>query len=61
MAEGKEHKDFDGETYILERGLRADVALVKAWKGDRHGNLIYRYTAQNFNPGACDVREDHCG
>ncbi len=52
VAEGKEHKDFDGETYILERGLRADVALVKAWKGDRHGNLIYRYTAQNFNPGA---------
>jgi 3-oxoacid CoA-transferase subunit A len=52
VAEGKEHKQFDGETYILERGIRADVALVKAWKGDTHGNLIYRRTAQNFNPGA---------
>jgi 3-oxoacid CoA-transferase subunit A len=51
-AEGKELKDFDGETYVLERGIRADVALVRAWKGDTHGNLIYRYTAQNFNPGA---------
>ncbi len=52
VAEGKEHKAFDGEMYILERGIRADVALVKAWKGDTHGNLIYRRTAQNFNPGA---------
>ncbi len=52
VAEGKEHKDFDGQTYILELGLRADVSLVKAWKGDKHGNLIYRLTAQNFNPGA---------
>ena len=52
VAEGKEHKDFDGETYILERGIRADVALVKAWKADTHGNLIYRRTARNFNPGA---------
>jgi 3-oxoacid CoA-transferase subunit A len=52
VAEGKEHKDFDGETYILERGLRADVALVKAWKGDTQGNLVYRRTARNFNPGA---------
>ena len=52
VAEGKEHKDFDGQTYILERGLRADVALVKAWKADTHGNLIYRYAAQNFNPAA---------
>ena len=51
-AEGKEHKDFDGHTYMLERGIRADVALVKAWKADTHGNLIYRYTAQNFNPAA---------
>ncbi|ABF45110.1 MULTISPECIES: CoA transferase subunit A [Deinococcus] len=50
VAEGKEHKDFDGETYILERGIRADLALVKAWKGDRAGNLVYRKTAQNFNP-----------
>jgi len=52
VAEGKEHKDFDGETYILERGIRADVALVKAWKGDTHGNLVYRLTARNFNPNA---------
>jgi 3-oxoacid CoA-transferase subunit A len=52
VAEGKEHKEFDGETYILERGIRADVALVKAWKADIHGNLIYRRTARNFNPGA---------
>lgn len=52
VAEGKEHKDFDGETYILERGIRADVSLVKAWKADTLGNLVYRYTAQNFNPGA---------
>jgi len=51
-AEGKEHKEFDGVTYILERGFRADVALVKAWKADLHGNLIYRRTARNFNPGA---------
>ncbi len=52
VAEGKEHKDFDGVTYILERGIRADVALVKAWKADLFGNLVYRYTAQNFNPAA---------
>ena len=52
IAEGKEHKEFDGVTYILERGLRADVALVKAWKADTHGNLIYRRTARNFNPNA---------
>lgn len=52
VAEGKEHKEFDGEMYILERGIRADVALVKAWKGDTDGNLVYRRTAQNFNPGA---------
>ncbi len=52
VAEGKEHKDFDGHTYILERGIRADVSLVKAWKADTHGNLIYRLAAQNFNPGA---------
>ncbi len=50
IAEGKEHKDFDGETYILERGIRADLAIVKAWKGDAQGNLIYRKTARNFNP-----------
>ena len=50
IAEGKEHKEFDGETYVLERGLVADVALVKAWKGDEAGNLAYRKTARNFNP-----------
>ena len=50
IAEGKEHKDFDGETYILERGLKADLAIVKAWRGDAEGNLTYRKTARNFNP-----------
>jgi len=50
IAEGKEHKEFDGETYILETGLRADVALVKAWRGDSEGNLVFRKTARNFNP-----------
>jgi 3-oxoacid CoA-transferase subunit A len=50
VAEGKEHKDFDGETYILERAIHADVSLVKAWKADTHGNLVYRLTARNFNP-----------
>jgi 3-oxoacid CoA-transferase subunit A len=50
VAEGKEQRDFDGVSYILERGIRADLALVKAWKADTHGNLIYRRTARNFNP-----------
>jgi 3-oxoacid CoA-transferase subunit A len=50
VAEGKESRDFDGRTYLLESWLRADYALVKAWKGDRSGNLIYRKTARNFNP-----------
>jgi 3-oxoacid CoA-transferase subunit A len=50
VAEGKELKDFDGETYVLERGLRADLSIVKAWKGDEEGNLVYRKTARNFNP-----------
>jgi 3-oxoacid CoA-transferase subunit A len=50
IAEGKEHKDFDGVTYLLECGIRADLSLVKAWKADLHGNLIYRRTARNFNP-----------
>jgi 3-oxoacid CoA-transferase subunit A len=50
IAEGKEHKEFNGELYVLERGLVADLALVKAWKGDEAGNLIYRKTARNFNP-----------
>lgn len=52
VAEGKETKAFDGVEYLLERGIRADVALVKAWKADRHGNLAYRRTARNFNPEA---------
>jgi len=50
VAEGKEVREFDGRAYLLERGLTADFALVKAWRGDRLGNLIYRKTAQNFNP-----------
>lgn len=49
IAEGKEHKEFNGETYIMETGLVADLAIVKAWKGDEQGNLIYRRTARNFN------------
>ena len=52
IAEGKEQKEFDGVPYILERGIQADLALVKAWKGDRLGNLVYRRTARNFNPNA---------
>ncbi len=52
IAEGKEHKDFDGQTYILERGIVADLSIVKAWKGDAQGNLVYRKTARNFNPPA---------
>ena len=50
VAEGKEVREFDGRQYVLERGMTADFALIKAWKGDRHGNLIYRKTARNFNP-----------
>ncbi len=50
VAEGKETREFDGETYIMERALTADVSLVKAWKADKSGNLIYRRTARNFNP-----------
>jgi 3-oxoacid CoA-transferase subunit A len=52
VAEGKPAATFDGEMYILERGIRADLALVKAWKADTHGNLVYRQTARNFNPVA---------
>ncbi len=52
VAEGKETRDFDGETYLMERALTADVALIKAWKADKSGNLIYRRTARNFNPMA---------
>ena len=50
IAEGKEVKNFDGEDYVMERGLVADISLVHAWKGDTEGNLIYRKTARNFNP-----------
>ncbi|MEC7523460.1 MAG: CoA transferase subunit A [Myxococcota bacterium] len=50
IAEGKESRDFDGHEYIMERGIRGQFALVKAWKGDRHGNLVFRKTARNFNP-----------
>jgi 3-oxoacid CoA-transferase subunit A len=52
IAEGKEHKDFDGQTYILERGIVADISIVKAWKADATGNLVFRKTARNFNPPA---------
>jgi 3-oxoacid CoA-transferase subunit A len=50
VAEGKEVREFDGETYVMERGLTADLSIIKAWKGDAEGNLIYRKTARNFNP-----------
>lgn len=50
IAEGKDHRDFDGETYIMETGLVADVSIIKAWKADTEGNLVYRKTARNFNP-----------
>jgi 3-oxoacid CoA-transferase subunit A len=49
IAEGKEHKEFDGQTYILERGIVADLSIVKAWKADTTGNLVFRKTARNFN------------
>src|SRR6201992_1986868 len=48
VADGKETRDFKGETYVMETGLTADIAIVKAWKGDKSGNLIYRKTARNF-------------
>ncbi|MCF6445016.1 CoA transferase subunit A [Nereida sp. MMG025] len=52
IAEGKEHKDFNGETYIMEEGIFADLSIVKAWKADETGNLVFRKTARNFNPPA---------
>ena len=52
IADGKELKEFDGETYVLERGLVADLSIVKAWKADPSGNLVFRKTARNFNPPA---------
>ena len=50
IADGKPHQEFDGETYVMETGLKADVSLIKAWKGDAEGNLIFKSTAKNFNP-----------
>jgi 3-oxoacid CoA-transferase subunit A len=50
VAEGKEIRDFDGESYVMERGLAADLAVIHAWKADSEGNLVYRKTARNFNP-----------
>lgn len=50
VAEGKEVREFDGQKYVMERGIRADVSLVKAWKADQQGNLVYRKTSRNFNP-----------
>ncbi|WP_293678727.1 CoA transferase subunit A [uncultured Phenylobacterium sp.] len=50
VAEGKEVREFDGELYVMERGLTADLSIVKAWQGDAEGNLVYRMTARNFNP-----------
>ena len=52
IAEGKEHKDFNGQTYILETGIVADLSIVKAWRADPSGNLVFRKTARNFNPPA---------
>ncbi len=49
VAEGKDHKEFDGQTFILERGITADLAIIKAWKADAAGNLVFRKTARNFN------------
>ena len=50
IAEGKEEREFDGENYVMERGIVADLSIVHAWKGDTEGNLVYRKTARNFNP-----------
>lgn len=50
IADDKEHKEFDGETYIMETGLKADLSIIKAWKGDKEGNLIFKATARNFSP-----------
>ena len=50
IAEGKEHQEFDGRTYLMERGIVGDFALVKAWKADPYGNLVFRKTSRNFNP-----------
>jgi 3-oxoacid CoA-transferase subunit A len=50
VAIGKESREFDGKTYLMEHAFKADFAIVKAWKGDKHGNLIFRATSRNFNP-----------
>lgn len=50
VADGKEQREFDGQTYVMERGIVGDLAIVKAWKGDKEGNLVFRKTARNFNP-----------
>jgi 3-oxoacid CoA-transferase subunit A len=62
VADGKEVREFDGELYVMERGLKADLSIIKAWKGDAEGNLVYRKTARNFNPmmataGAATIAE----
>jgi len=59
VAEGKETREFDGKHYVMETALRADVALVKAWKADEAGNLVFRKTARNFNP-ACAMAGKVC-
>ncbi len=65
VSEGKEIRNFDGDDYVMERGLVADLSIIKAWKGDHEGNLIYRKTARNFNPmmatagKACVVEVEH--
>jgi 3-oxoacid CoA-transferase subunit A len=59
IAEGKETKEFDGQTYLMERTLAPDVSIVKAWKADKSGNLVYRLTARNFNPVARDGWTNH--
>ena len=64
VAEGKESREFGGRTYVLEKALRADFAFIKAWKGDRWGNLMYRKTARNYNPvmaTAADLRDRRSG
>ena len=62
VAEGKETREFDGRPYVMEHALKADFALIKAWKGDSWGNLVYRKTARNFNPMMATAAKDHdCG
>ena len=58
VAEGKEHKEFDGETYVLERGIVADLSVIKGWKADESGNLMFRKTARNFNLPAATCGKD---